>query len=74
MPKSINILYDVCFNHDIGLDTCLYFKDNGSLTTLLNDKKFLDESKKKLGKICKKRVKENFTWDIIVNEYKKLFK
>ena len=40
---DLNILYDVCFNHDIGLDTCLYFKDN-------------------------------FTWDIIVNEYKKLFK
>ena len=71
---DLNILYDVCFNHDIGLDTCLYFKDNGSLTTLLNDKKNLDESKKKLGKICKKRVKDNFTWDIIVNEYKKLFK
>ena len=71
---DLNILYDVCFNHDIGLDTCLYFKDNGSLTTLINDKKNLDESKKKLGKICKKRVKDNFTWDIIVNEYKKLFK
>ena len=71
---DLNILYDVCFNYDIGLDTCLYFKDNGSLTTLRNDKKFLDESKKKLGKICKKRVKENFTWDIIVNEYKKIFK
>ena len=71
---DLNILYDVCFNHDIGLDTCLYFKDNSSLTTLLNNKKILDESKKKLGKICKKRVKDNFTWDIIVNEYKKLFK
>ena len=71
---DLNVLYDVCFNSDIGLDTCLYFKDNDSLTELINDKKFLDDSKNVLVKLCKKRVKENFTWDIIVNEYKKIFK
>ena len=71
---DLNILYDVCFNHDIGLETCLYFKDNGSLTTLLNNKKLLDTKKKELSSKAKKRIAQNFTWDIIVKQYKKIFK
>ena len=71
---DLNILYDVCFNHDIGLDTCLYFKESGSLCNLLNNKKMLDKAKKDLSRKVKKRVKDNFTWDIIVNKYKKIFK
>ena len=71
---DLNILYDVCFNRDIGRDTCLYFKDNDSLVKLLDDKKRLDSSKKKLGIEAKKLFKGNFTWDKIVEQYKKLFK
>ena len=71
---DLNILYDVCFNHDVGLDTCLYFKNKGDLVKLLNDKKLLDKSKTKLGVLAKKRVKDNFTWDIIVDKYKEIFK
>lgn len=71
---DLNILYDVCFNRDIGLDTCLYFKENGSLCNLLNDKKKLDEFKRKFSKKVKQRVKNNFTWTIIVDKYKKIFK
>ena len=71
---DLNILYDVCFNHDIGLDYCLYFKEEGSLTKLLDNKKLLDESIKELGSKAKKHVKDNFTWEIIVNKYKDIFK
>ena len=71
---DLNILYDVCFNHDVGLDTCLYFKDEGSLCDLLNNKKLLDKAKKDLSRKVKKRVEENFTWEIIVNKYKKIFR
>ncbi len=70
---DLNILYDVCFNKDIGLDTCLYFKDSGSLTKLLNDEEFLNKQKK-LGIFAKKRVRDNFTWSIIIDKYKKIFK
>ena len=45
--RYFNILYDVCFNHDIGVDTCLYFKDEGSLTKILNDKNVNNLSYKK---------------------------
>ena len=51
---DLNILYDVCFNKDIGLDTCLYFDSSESLTKLLNNKKMLDNSKNKLGPLAKK--------------------
>lgn len=71
---DLNILYDVCFNQDIGSDTCLYFKDEGSLTKILDNYKLLDSSKKKLGIKAKKLYKNNFTWDKIVDEYKKVFK
>lgn len=71
---DLNILYDVCFNHDIGLDTCLYFKEEGSLTKLFDDSKMLDNKRKKLGPLAKERIENNFTWDIIVKEYKEIFK
>lgn len=71
---DLNVLYDVCFNKDVGLNTCLYFKESGSLTKILNDEKNLDKKKKELGPKAKKRVQESFTWDIIINEYKKIFK
>lgn len=71
---DLNILYDVCFNHDIGLDNCLYFKEVNTLTKLLDNNKLLNDNKKKLGKLAKKHVENNFTWDIIVSKYKEIFK
>ena len=71
---DLNILYDVCFNRDIGLESCLYFNDEKSLEDILNNTKLLNDSKKKLGKLAKKRVKENFTWRIIIDKYKEIFK
>lgn len=71
---DLNILYDVCFNRDVGEDACLYFKEEGSLEKILNDKKKLDSLKDKIGKKAKKRAREHFTWEIIVKKYKKIFK
>ncbi len=71
---DLNILYDVCFNRDVGQDSCYYFKEPGSLLKLLNSRKMLDSKKYKLGKKAKNIVKSNFTWNIIVDKYKKIFK
>lgn len=71
---ELNILYDVCFNHDIGNDACLYFKEESSLTKLLDNQKLLEKSKNTLEPVAKKIVKENFTWEKIVEQYKKIFK
>lgn len=71
---DLNILYDVCFNRDIGGDTCLYFKDEGSLTKLLDHQKLLDSSRKKLGFQAKELIREYFTWEKICSQYKEIFK
>ena len=71
---DLNILYDVNFNRYAGDDTCLYFKEEGSLTKILNNERILKKYKKQLGPKAKKRVKENFTWKIIVDKYKEIFK
>ncbi len=71
---DLNLLYDVCFNHDIGLDTALYFKEEGSLKELLDDSGLLEKKKKELGPKAKKRIHDHFTWDKIVKEYKDIMK
>lgn len=71
---DINILYDVCFNKYVGKDACLYFKEAGSLTKIINDEKKLIKVKKDLGLKAKNIVKDNFTWKKIVSNYKEIFK
>lgn len=69
---ELNILYDVNFNKDVGKESCLYFKKEGSLTKILNNIK--DYDRKKLGRESKKIIEENFTWKIIVDKYKNIFR
>jgi len=71
---DLNLLYDVNFNKYAGKDSCLYFKEENSLTNLLNNFKLLDNVKEEKGIIAKQIVEKNFTWDIIVNKYKEIFK
>ncbi len=71
---NLNILYDVSFNKYAGSNSCLYFKNEGDLTKLLNNTKYLDSIKEEKGALAKKIVKNNFTWKIIVDKYKEIFK
>lgn len=68
---KLNILYDVNFNKDVGLDSCLYFKEIVALTKILNNIKNYDRDK--LGIKAKNIIEKNYTWKIIVNKYKKIF-
>ena len=70
---DLNILYDVCFNKDVGKDSCLYFKNTGDLVKLLNNKDII-KGRNKLGMKAKKIINDNFTWNIIVDKYKRVFK
>lgn len=69
---NLNILYDVCFNKDVGKDACIYFNNENNLIRILDN---IDKYDSKLmSKKCKEIIKNNFTWDIIVNKYKNIFK
>lgn len=69
---KLNILYDVCYNKEVGGKTCLYFNDeNNNLKNLINSN--LTEIKNKLGKQSKGRISKYYTWNAVIEKYKKIF-
>ena len=71
---DVNLLFDVCFNRDVGGEACLYFYEEGDLRKILNNSKSIDKKRNNLSKKAKDIVYNNYTWNIIVNDYKKIFK
>lgn len=69
---NVNILYDCIFNKEVGRKSCFYFnKNNNNLKKIIEKVDKLDKKEiTKLGSECKKIIKENYTWDIIVDKYK----
>ena len=70
---KLNVLYNVNFNKQVGLDSCLYFGNNDELSNLLNDTNYLDSIKEEKGALAKKRIQEAYTWEGILDKYEKLF-
>lgn len=72
---NVNILFDVAYNKEVGKNCCFYFTKKGNQL-----KKIIDKvehlSKKEIedyGNKCKNRIKEAYTWDIVVNKYDDLY-
>ena len=72
---DVNILYDACYNKEVGEDAALYFsnEDDSLCKQLEIVEKFKVKEQNEYGEKAKNRIKENYTWEIIVNKYKKLF-
>ncbi|CAJ1609394.1 DUF1972 domain-containing protein [Clostridium perfringens] len=72
---DLNILLDVGFNREVGMDGAIYFnKEDMNLANLINKSdKFSDEYIKILGDKAKNRIKNEYSWDKIVSEYELLF-
>lgn len=71
---NLNILYDVNFNHQVGLNSCLYFNEKkGSLRKILNDEKFLKKMRISYGELAKKRIEDEYTWEYILSKYEYIF-
>ena len=70
----LNLLLDVGFNREVGKNGALYWeKDN--LHILIEETEKLDEEKVKiLEENAKERIKKQFSWDYIVDEYEKEFR
>lgn len=72
---DVNILYNAPYNMEVGEDACIYFSnEEGSLTKALETiEKFKIKDQNEYGLKAKNRIKEAYTWEIVVNKYKKLF-
>ena len=73
---KVNILYDVIYNKEVGEDNVFYFnKDDNSLKNIIEKiEKLSKEDINHYGELCKNRIKNNYTWDIVTLKYKELFK
>lgn len=71
---SINILYDVEFNREVGLNYVYYFNKSNPLNKVLDKVENLDkESVAKLSNQCITRIKNFYNWDKVVDYYDALF-
>ena len=73
---DLNLLYDVGFNREVAEDGALYWSlENGSLSELINkadklEKTIIDNLSVK----AKVRIKRDYTWEKIINDYEKIFR
>ncbi|MBW6410287.1 beta 1-4 rhamnosyltransferase Cps2T [Clostridium weizhouense] len=72
---DLNILLDVGFNREVGENGALYFtKQDGNLATLIDNLDVYDEvAVTSYGENAKQRIREEYTWNKIINDYEKVF-
>lgn len=72
---DVNILYDVPYNTEVGKDGALYFtKEKDSLSKVIEKvEKMKTKELTEYGELAKKRIEDDYTWELIVKKYKKLF-
>ena len=72
---DVNILYDVIYNKEVGSDAVFYFnKNENDLKNVIEKIENLsDDLINKLGIKAKDRIKNYYTWDLVVLKYKELF-
>ncbi len=72
---KMNLLLNVGFNHEVGEDGALYWtKEEGNLAGLLNTSDTMSELEMmKLGNKAKQRIKDFYSWDLIVTQYEQEF-
>lgn len=72
---KLNLLYDVGFNREVGQNSALYWnKDYLNLAHLLENTISMSEKKiNKLDELSTKRIINAYSWQSIVNRYRKVF-
>lgn len=72
---ELNLLLDVGFNKEVGMDGAVYFnKQYGNLANLINDLEHITEDKRnELSNKAKKRIKEEYSWEYIIDKYEREF-
>ena len=72
---KLNLLLDVGFNREVAEESVLYWdKKNYSLSDRINEADLLDEVQiNYYNKLSISRIKQYYSWDVIVNKYEKVF-
>lgn len=72
---DLNLLYDVGFNREVAEDGALYWNlENMNLAHLIDETDKLDENFiNNLSNKAKNRIRKEYTWKKIVNDYEKIF-
>ena len=72
---KLNLLLDVGFNREVAEDAALYWnKDKGDLAALIEQADKMEyEEIEKMGNAAKERIKSNYSWEHICNQYKKVW-
>lgn len=73
---DLNLLLGVSFNREVGEDAAVYWeKSDGALKEKLNELDHLSEDDRVLyGNKAKKRIKDSYSWEEIVEKYEVIFK
>lgn len=70
---DLNLLLDVGFNREVGMEGAVYFsKENNDLAKLIN-KDMTQQEIQALGIRAKSRIEKEYTWEIINDKYEYLF-
>lgn len=72
---DLNLLYDVGFNKEVAEDGALYWSlKNNNLSKLIEKAENLNQDEiLKISTKAKSRIKQEYTWQKIVNHYEKIF-
>lgn len=72
---KLNLLLDVGFNSEVGMDCALYWtKQEGNLCELIKKAELMtEEERRQLGDSARERMKEYYSWESVVKQYEDLF-
>lgn len=72
---DLNLLLDVGFNREVAEGAALYWtKESGNLAALIDRSDLMESSERlRLGIAAKKRIREQYSWSLISNEYASIF-
>ena len=72
---DLNLLYDVGFNKEVAEDGALYWNlEDNNLSELIEKVEKLSQNEiAKISTKARSRIKQEYTWEKIVNDYEKIF-
>lgn len=72
---KLNLLLDVGFNREVGMDGAVYWgKGDGELASLIDRMDWITpEERRELGRKARERIRKNYSWDDITDRYEELF-